>query len=103
MSRYSKRDRDWTFMAWVKTQRCMWHVLGGCEGVIEADHAGRRSVGRKAPDRTCVPACSLHHRQRGDFSGPFRTWTGEEMRVALDNAIEAHQRRYSNVDNGIPF
>jgi len=34
-----------------------------CAGDVEADHMGARGVGQKAPDRTCAPMCSAHHRQ----------------------------------------
>lgn len=93
MSRYRDRPRDFAFMMFVKTLPCMWRDLGGCAGPIEADHAGRRGLGQKAPDNTCVPACQHHHRQRTDHSGPFRAMTREQIRVRLDREIEATQQR----------
>lgn len=58
-----------------------------CEGPIEADHAGRRPLGRKADDDTCIPLCRLAHRQRTDWSGPFRSWTKIQMREWLERAV----------------
>lgn len=98
MSAIGGRRRDPDYVAWVKTLPCAvadeigldWH----CEGGIEADHMGRRPLGRKADDDTCVPLCSLHHRQRTDFSGRFRTWGHDEMRAWLDVKVELYQARY---------
>jgi hypothetical protein len=89
--RRSERHRDVTFMLRVKLLPCAARELGGCSGVIEADHAGRRPLGRKCNDDECVPLCQLHHRQRTDFSGPFKHWTRQEMREFLDLAISETQ------------
>src|SRR5262245_2971285 len=94
MSEYSERDRDYDRMRWVKTQPCMWRDLSRCAGVVEADHGGRRPLSHKAPDDTCVPCCTLHHRQRTDCSGPFRYLTRDEMRMLLDAEIERMQKGY---------
>lgn len=64
-----------------------------CEGRIEADHAGRKVAGRKADDQTCIAMCSRHHRERHDFSGVFRGWSGDEMRAWLDAQIGWTQKR----------
>lgn len=91
MSRYSDRPRDTAFMLWVKTRPCIvgeialgWPVPDGkrtrCAGPIEADHMGARSVGRKADDRTCVPMCMQHHRERTDHSGVFRYANQAQLR-----------------------
>jgi hypothetical protein len=61
-------------------------------GRIEADHAGRRPLGRKCNDRETQPLCSLHHRQRTDWSGPFRDWSKEEMSAWLREGIVETQR-----------
>jgi hypothetical protein len=90
-SRYSQRKRETDFMLWVKMQACCASTfaidLGSCDGVVEADHAGLRGMGMKASDWTCVPICTLHHRQRTDFSGPFKKWTQEMMRSFLQSAV----------------
>jgi hypothetical protein len=87
------RARDTTYLLWVKTLRCSARGVPGheCAGVIEADHAGRRPLGRKCDDDQAVPHCALAHRQRESFAGPFRGWTRERMRAYLDAAIEETQ------------
>lgn len=93
-SSYARRERDMAFMGWVKLQPCLLADEGGCEGVVEADHAGERGLGRKAPDDTCIPLCTGHHRHRTDYSGPFRGWTGVQMRAWLNDAIERTRARF---------
>lgn len=86
MSRYRERTRAWDYMGFVKTLPCCAatsNVGGRCSGGIEADHAGRRGIGQKASDYTCIPLCSQHHRWRTDFAGPFRDWDRERMRAWL--------------------
>ena len=63
MTAYSKRPRDFAFLAWICSQQCI-----ACEsqrllsfGRIYAHHAGMRGLGRKADDRTAVPLCWRHH------------------------------------------
>lgn len=51
-----------------------------CAGPIEADHAGARPLGRKADDSTCIPLCQLAHRQRTDWTGPWKKWDKAAMR-----------------------
>jgi hypothetical protein len=64
--------RDFTFMQWVKQQRCLMRAEGDCAGAIEAHHAGPHAMSRKAPDWTCVPLCGRHHRDYHELTGPFR-------------------------------
>lgn len=64
------------------------YAAGVCGGVVEADHTGQRPVGRKASDDTAIPMCSVHHRQRTDYSGVFRGYTGPLMRTWCDEMIE---------------
>lgn len=91
-SAYARRPRDWAYMAWIKTQPCMLAYVGECDGPVEADHAGRRGLGQKADDRTCVPLCRGHHRWRHDGIG---WWLGRTQRPALDEWIAELQARYS--------
>lgn len=105
MSAYRDRPRDFARMGWVKTQPCCAAELSSCDGPIEADHAGRRGLSRKADDSTTIPLCRLHHRQRTDHSGPFRSWDRDQMRAWLAVQIhetEARWLRY-NAGTGIPF
>lgn len=89
--------RDPEYMERVRQLPCFVACcfLEVCDGPIEADHAGRRPMGRKCSDRETVPLCSLHHRQRTDFSGPFKSWNGLQMRAWLDEAILTTQLRLS--------
>lgn len=97
-SAYARRPRDTTWMLAVKQLPCMWRDLSPCEGPVEADHAGRRGLGRKAHDRTCVPACMDHHRQRTDHAGPFRALSRETIRIKLDAAIAQTQQQLGHVE-----
>lgn len=81
-------------MGWVKQQPCAARHLGPCDGVIEADHAGRRGIGQKADDRTCIPLCTRHHRARTDWTGVFKTWTQTTMRAWLELEIARAQEAY---------
>lgn len=111
-SRYSARPRDTAFMMFVKTQPCAaaeldlmpWLPLprdartasaARCDGPIEADHMGRRPVGRKAADDTCVPLCKRHHVARTGHSGLFRDATQEQLRAWTSWWIAEIQRRYA--------
>jgi hypothetical protein len=96
-SRYARRERDTDYMLACKLLPCAFAEVSTCGGPVEADHAGRRALGRKADDTTVIPACSLHHRQRTDFSGPFRVWTRERMREHLRRAIEETQAQLAHL------
>lgn len=88
--RRNERERDLEYLADVHLVRC-WaaeSVPGHrCQGDIEADHAGARAMGRKADDLSCIALCSFAHRQRTDFSGPFRAYDQPRMRVWLAEGI----------------
>jgi hypothetical protein len=88
-SKYRTRLRSTDYMLGVKELPCAALIVPGhvCDGPIEADHAGRRGVGRKALDGTVIPMCRLAHRQRESFSGPFREWDQAAMRAFLDGRI----------------
>lgn len=83
-SAYRARQRDTAYMLWVKTLPClMAGVWGTCQGTVEADHAGLRGMGRKAPDNTTIPLCHYHH-----HSGRFpRGWDKPLRRAWLDAAV----------------
>lgn len=92
-----KRERDVDYMLRVKELPCLMAYLGGCAGVVEADHVGESAVGTKSHDRETVPMCSLDHRHRHAFTGPFRGWTKEEMREWRKWAIRHTQGRLGYV------
>jgi hypothetical protein len=58
-----------------------------CSGGMEADHAGRRPLGRKCDDSECVALCRGAHCARTDWSGEFRSWAREQMRQWLVDGI----------------
>jgi hypothetical protein len=49
-------------------------------------------MGQKAHDSTVIPLCQLAHRQRTDFSGPFRDWDQPKMRDFLAGRVLQTQR-----------
>jgi len=82
-------------MLWVKRQPCCAAPMGGCQGAVEADHAGTRAMGRKAGDDTCIPLCQHHHTQRHAFHGPFKAWDRQTMRSWLKYQISHHRGLYA--------
>ncbi len=86
-------------MAWVRRQPCAARALPDatpCHGRIDPDHAGRRpGTSLKAADPTCIPMCRKHHRQRDNFHGMFRPWSGAQMRTWLDSVIDGTQTAYA--------
>ena len=55
--RSENRRRNPRYLKWVRQQPCL--VCGLAPS--DAHHAGRRYMGRKPPDDTCVPLCRFHH------------------------------------------
>lgn len=95
--RRSERQRDLDYMAFVRGRPCIVGAqadIGGCEGRTEADHAGRRPLGRKCSDRDTIPLCSKHHRDRTDLRDFFAGWSATEMRAWLDAAIKHTRTAY---------
>jgi len=92
---YQRRPRDRAYMDWIRSHPCAAEGLSPCAGPIESDHTGRRGLSRKAHDRTFIPLCKLHHRQRTDFSGPFRAWDKDQMRRWLDGTLQWYQHEYA--------
>lgn len=100
-SKYKRRERDVTYMMWVKRQPCAAHRLVpdlceacACYGEVQADHAGRRGMGQKADDRTCIPLCRRHHDCRSSFSGPFKGWTQDQMRAWIADTVRDTRAAY---------
>ena len=102
-SRYARRERDTTFMLFVKTLLCSVEEERpdadreptACYGPVEADHMGARGLGRKADDRTCAPLCRQHHRERGDHSGSFKHLTRDQVRAWRARAIARTQTMWN--------
>lgn len=89
--RRSSRARDSAYLRFVRKLPCVAGVLSKCDGHVNADHAGRRGMRQKCDDTNAISLCELHHRQRDDFSGPFRTWDQAAMRAWLAKHIEETQ------------
>jgi hypothetical protein len=80
--------REWPdYVHWIHELPCFAESMGGCQGYVEAHHAGPRGLSRRAHDDTCVPLCSIHHKQFEDASGPFKTWKQIERRRWTARAI----------------
>lgn len=104
-TKYRRRERDTEFMMKVKRLPCIVSVverLGAfekaalpfrfirvtlCGGRVQADHMGKRGLGQKAADRTCVGVCQNHHQERTDYRGTFYGYSGLPMRAFCDWAI----------------
>lgn len=96
-TRRSKRIRDLVYLAWmIRTQPCAARGVGACGGgwVTEADHVGRRPLGRKCSDRETIPLCSAHHRDRHD-GNLLPGWSKARLRAWLDEQVRIHQERYA--------
>ncbi len=96
-SKYAMRERDYEFMAFVRSLPCILAGLGllsPCSGVVEADHAGERGAGQKATDNTCIPLCKRHHWDRHNAGGFFRGGVKGWKRVWCQKAIAKTQAEY---------
>lgn len=102
-TKYSRRERDFGYMGWIKRQSCalttdavtspLW--LGGrpdaCDGAIEAHHAGKRGMGQKSDDDTCLPLCSHHHHLRTNHLEVFSNWYPGTLRSWEDFLIDRYR------------
>lgn len=96
-TKYRRRTRDTDFMLYVLAQPCVLAGIDGagkCWGRTQADHAGARGLGVKAPDNTCIPLCTKHHGNRTDYTGYFKGWQGAAMRQWCDRMIHLTQNLY---------
>lgn len=102
-SAYATRPRDTTYMLWLKSNGVCailqhgvpWlHDWTHCDGPIEADHMGRRPLGRKADDRSCGALCRQHHRERTDHCGIFKLATKGQIRDWMDEVVAYTQELY---------
>jgi hypothetical protein len=101
-SKYKDRPRNYDYMAFVKTLLCAAETYAmpwepndtPCYGAIEADHMGKRPVGRKADDLTCGPLCTQHHTERGAHTGVFKYANKAQLREWMDGVVEQTQALY---------
>lgn len=114
-TKYARRERDMPRMGWTKEQHCilnldalmshqifmdLYQLWSGplpddCSGIIEAHHAGVRGLGQKAPDSTCLPLCSAHHRDLTDRSGCFASWPRGMVKAWELAVVAVYQRLYA--------
>jgi hypothetical protein len=98
------RVRDKDYLAFVHTLACASRSLPGaeCEGPIEASHMGRRPVGRKADDDTCIAQCRRCHTNFGAKAGPFRDMSPEQIRTWADHQIAQTRQAYTRLHGEVP-
>ena len=113
-TKYRNRVRDVPYMLDVKKLRCAVRAYFQgdfnldpavvfdlkptlCCGRVQADHAGVRNLGYKAPDDTCIPLCMIHHDERTSYVGAFKNWKGPQMRAWLDIVIAHTQREVAQL------
>lgn len=99
-SKYARRLRHPDYMAFIRWCDCVLKEIAGageCWGRTEADHAGDRPLSQKADDRTCIPACRMHHRDRTDYRGFYKGWGATKMRRFCDLKIHFYQNLYTNL------
>ena len=102
-SKHARRPRDHFYMGWIKQQRCAIGMMLApgvlfrfpCNGPIEADHAGRRGLGQKADDDSCIPLCRQHHGDRHDRRGIWDTMSMADQRTFLDATIQACREAFA--------
>lgn len=97
--RRSERVRDSAYLAWLHTRPCevgedreLQRLPGAlCEGAIEADHVGRRPLGRKCDDREAISLCRRHHADRHALRGVWAGMSVPERRAWLVEAVRRTQ------------
>lgn len=89
---YARRQRDPEYMAFVRRLPCSVSWPHGCQGPVEAHHAGERPFGRKAPDWTCLPLC---HKAHHDWHSGGSTWKGVDRRAWASEQIGLHRLAYA--------
>jgi hypothetical protein len=107
--RRSPRVVDIPRRAWIRTQPCCSPAPPSYhDGPIDPHHTGKRAMGRKADDDTCVPLCRRCHDawDEPDFStstGPFHGWTREQKREWAAEQVAIYRAKYlGQIDAGRP-
>lgn len=102
--RRSSRSRDRAYLLFVKHLPCSAFVYGnapalGCDGPVEAHHAGYRGLGQKSSDYEAIPLCRKHHGAWHGGVSPFFAW-GKGLRRAwaahvISQCLAAYEGRIS--------
>ena len=89
--KYRRRERDLEYMGAVRRLPCAvrTYILHPtpCSGRVQVDHAGEHGLGQKSDDKDTLPLCERHHRNRTDYTGPFKDWDGKRMRAWCNEVI----------------
>lgn len=90
-------DEDKEYRGWIRKQRCLAAGMPGhrCQGSTEAHHAGRRGMGRRAHDHTCLPLCMLGHREWHSAKGAFADMDKYARREWADRMVIEMRSRYA--------
>jgi hypothetical protein len=110
-TKYSRRERDFDRIGWVRTFPCV--LAGGevsvgsdlwrgpspdpCRMHTEAHHAGEHGRGHKAPDDTVIPLCKHHHDSLTDRRIVFSGWPKYDLKLWEIEVIRHYQRVYSEL------
>lgn len=88
---------DDEYVRWVRSRYCLLTPVGGCDGPVEAHHAGRdRGMGQRADDSTAVPLCHRHHVcDWHGATGAFKGWSRAQRRAWADWAVERTRAAYA--------
>lgn len=88
---------DTAYQAFVRGLPCILALHGGCQGDVEAHHAGvKPGRGMKAPASSCIPLCHKHHiGELHGLMGFFKGWTRDRLRAWQDAWIEATQAAHA--------
>jgi hypothetical protein len=85
---------DPAYVSWVRQQTCMADWTGQCRGAVQAHHAGKRGLGQRSDDDTCIPLCDGHHDAWHDGGLPFSGASKDLRRMWADLAIEVTRARH---------
>lgn len=89
---------DPAYLAWVRTLKCSApHGPHGCQGKVQAHHAGVRGLGQRADDHTAIPMCTYHHRAWHDGRGVFVGWDRQLRWAWAAEVIAETQQRWLQV------
>jgi hypothetical protein len=94
---------DRAYVTWIRSQPCAVRSRE-CRGPVQAHHAGRRALSRRAHDETCVPLCMHSPRSLPPALPPFDGGK-DSRRTWADTTIRAMQTGYvlSLLDPPVPY
>lgn len=89
------REYDEEYLAEVRTLACLLRDVPDhrCDGRTQADHAGRRPLGRKSDDDEGIPLCPTAHKERQTYTGWCAGLDDRGMRLVMTTAIAETRAR----------